>query len=314
MAAASKPNEIHITRVYDAPLDWVWDAWTVPGEIAQWWGPRGFTLTTHSRDLRTGGHWHYTMHGPDGTDYENTTQYLEVVPRQRMVYDHGGHRDRPPLFRVTVMFTERDGRTRLDLTMALATAEAAAGIRGFIRKVGGESTWDRLAEHVGRRGGREQFFITRSFDAEVARLYQMWTDPAHLAQWLPPAGSTMRFLRAEPRVGGTSFFVMTSASGDSMHGLLKFMALQPPTRIVYAQQFCDQDERVTRPPFFTDWPQTLVTTVDLAEEGPGRTRVRLSWEPAPGSSAAGVAEFIRQRGSMTQGWTGSFDGLETLLA
>ena len=87
----------------------MWEAWTVPEEVAQWWGPRGFTLTTHSRDLRTGGHWHYTMHGPDGTDYENTTQYLEVLPQQRLVYDHGATETTPPLFRVTVNFTDPDG-------------------------------------------------------------------------------------------------------------------------------------------------------------------------------------------------------------
>src|SRR5690349_13564024 len=121
MAAKNKSHVITLTRVYDAPLQAVWDAWTIPEEVEQWWGPRGFTLTTHSRDLRTGGHWHYTMHGPDGTDYENTAQYLEVVPRERLVYDHGGHQDRPPLFRVVALFSERQGRTQLDLTFSLAT-------------------------------------------------------------------------------------------------------------------------------------------------------------------------------------------------
>jgi uncharacterized protein YndB with AHSA1/START domain len=56
------------------------------------------------------------MHGPDGTDYENTTQHLEVEPQARLVYDHGGHGDRPPLFRVTALFAEQDGRTRADIT------------------------------------------------------------------------------------------------------------------------------------------------------------------------------------------------------
>lgn len=315
MAASNKSNEISITRIYDAPLQMVWDAWTVPGEVEQWWGPRGFTLTTHSRDLRPGGHWHYTMHGPDGTDYENTTQYLEVVPGQRLVYDHGGHRDRPPLFRVTALFTERAGRTRLDLSMALATPEAAGEMRGFIRKAGGEATWDRLAEHVGRKQtGHDQFFITRSFDADMQRVYEMWTDPEHLAQWMPPAGATMRFVRAEPRVGGTSFYAMTQSSGEVMYGLLRYLVLEPPARIVYTQQFCDAQEHVRRPPFFADWPETMLTTVELAEEGTGRTRVRVRWEPAGEATPADIAEFTRQRGSMTQGWTGSFDKLEALLA
>src|SRR5215831_4923428 len=103
MTVKSKSNEIRITRIYDAPIKTVWDAWTDPTQVGRWWGPRGFTLTTHSKDLRPGGHWHYTMHGPDGRDYENTAQYFEVVEHAKLVYDHGGHKDRPPLFRVTVL-------------------------------------------------------------------------------------------------------------------------------------------------------------------------------------------------------------------
>ena len=171
MATRSKSNVILLTRIYEAPLKAVWDAWAIPEEVAQWWGPRGFTITTHGRDLRTGGYWHYTMHGPDGTEYENTTQYLEVVPLQRMVYDHGGHKDRPPLFRVTMLLSEHAGRTQLDLSFALATPEIAEEMRGFIKKAGGEGTWDRLAEHLAVRcTGKEQFFIARSFDAGAAAI------------------------------------------------------------------------------------------------------------------------------------------------
>lgn len=312
MAESHKSNVISLTRVYDAPLHAVWDAWTIPEEVAQWWGPRGFTLTTHSHDLRTGGHWHYTMHGPDGTDYENTTQYLEVVPHQRMIYDHGGHRDRPPLFRVTALFTERNGRTRLDMSMAFATPEIASDMRGFIKKAGGEATWDRLAEYLGMRlAGVERFVITRAFDAPIERIYAMWTDPAHLSQWLPPSGATMQFLRAEPRVGGTSFYVMTAANGMVMHGRVTYLALESPTRIVYTQQFCDENEQVIRPPFFANWPLTMLTTIELVAEDPDRTRVTVRWEPRD-FTPADIAEFIQQRGGMTMGWTGSFDKLEAL--
>jgi uncharacterized protein YndB with AHSA1/START domain len=311
MAARNKSSVISITRVYDAPLQAVWEAWTVPEEVAQWWGPRGFTLTTHSHDLRTGGHWHYTMHGPDGTDYENTTQYLEVAPGERMVYDHGGHKDRPPLFRVTALFTERNGRTQLDMSMTFATPEVAEQTRGFIRKAGGESTWDRLAEHLGKHAGKEQFFITRSFDASIEQVYEMWSNPEHLARWLPPTGATMRFLRQDPRVGGTSFYAMDHG-GQTMYGLISYLALDRPNLIAYTQQFCDETQRVVRPPFFKDWPLAMLSTVELTAEGPDRTRVRVRWEPQD-ATAADLAEFMKQRSGMTMGWTGSFDKLETLL-
>jgi uncharacterized protein YndB with AHSA1/START domain len=314
MATRSKSNTISVTRTYDAPLNAVWEAWTNPEEVAQWWGPRGFSLTTHSHDLRTGGHWHYTMHGPDGTNYENTTHYLEVAPRQRMVYDHGGHKDRPPLFRVTALFTERAGRTQLDMSMMFATPEIADEMRGFIKQAGGEGTWDRLAEYLGKRlAGKEQFFVTRSFDVGIERMYEMWTNPEHIARWLPPTGATMRYLRVEPRLGGSSFYAMSMASGGTIYGLIKYVALEKPTRIVYTQNFCDDKERVIRPPFFKDWPETMLTTVELTAEGPERTRVSVRWEPRD-ATAADIAEFVTQRGSMTMGWTGSFDKLEALLA
>jgi len=313
MAASGKSNVITLARVYDAPLQAVWDAWTIPEEVAQWWGPRGFTLTTHGRDPRPGGHWRYTMHGPDGVDYENTTQYLEVEPLRRLVYDHGGHEDRPPLFRVTALFTERDGRTRLDLSMAFATPEIAEESRGFIKKAGGDATWDRLAEHLGRRlAGAEHFFITRSFDAPIERVYAMWTDPEHLAQWLPPTGATMRFLRAEPQIGGVSFYAMTFGNGAVMHGRVRYLALEKPGRIVYAQQFCDETEQVIRPPFFPNWPPTMLTTVELVSEADNRTRVTVRWEPQD-ATPEDLAEFVKQRGGMTMGWTGSFDKLETVV-
>ncbi len=314
MPVKNSSSEIRLTRVYDAPVQAVWEAWTVPEEVAQWWGPRGFTLTTHSRDLRAGGHWHYTMHGPDGTDYENTTQYLEVDPQARLVYDHGGHRDRPPLFRVTALFTGQEGGTRLELSFRFATPEIAAEMRGFIRKAGGESTWDRLAEHVGRRRtGRETFVINRSFDAPIARVFDMWIDPAHLAQWLPPAGSRMRFIRADITPGGSAFFVITGEHG-TMHVRSDYLEVDPPRRIVYAQQFCDEHERPSRHPGAESFPATLLTTVTLAEEGAECTRVTVTMEPQGALTEAELAAFVLERGGMTQGWSGSFDALEALLA
>ena len=78
MGAKNKSNELKLSRIYDAPVKAVWDAWADPAQAAKWWGPRGFTITTHGKDLRAGGFWKYTMHGPDGVNYENTTIYHEV--------------------------------------------------------------------------------------------------------------------------------------------------------------------------------------------------------------------------------------------
>ncbi|MDZ4820822.1 MAG: SRPBCC family protein, partial [Planctomycetota bacterium] len=153
MVARSKSNQIEITRIYDAPVAAVWDAWTDIEQVQQWWGPRGFTLTSHSKELKPGGIWHYTMHGPDGVDYPNKTLYHEVEEHAKLVYDHGGYDDRPPMFRVTVLFNEitsADGKpqTQMNMTMTLPTVEAAEQARKFIKQAGGNATWDRLAEYL----------------------------------------------------------------------------------------------------------------------------------------------------------------------
>ena len=68
-----------------------------------------------------------------------------------------------------------------------------------------------------------------------------------------------------------------------------------------------------RPPFLSDWPETMLTTVELAPEGVGRTRVTARWEPGDRATPADIAEFVKQRGGMTMGWTGNFDKLEAAM-
>lgn len=313
MAGKNKSNEIHLTRTYDAPLKTVWDAWVDPSQAAHWWGPRGFTLTTHSKDFKVGGQWKYTMHGPEGNDFPNITTYLEIEKYSRMVYDHGATESSPPLFRVTVLFSETKGKTKMDMTMTLATPEIAENTRKFIKKAGGDSTWDRLAEYLEKgSSGKEQFVINRSFEAPIETMYQMWTDPKHFAKWLAPTGFEMQFMRSDIKPGGTTFYMMSG--GDmKMYGRAKYLEMERPNRIMYSQQFCDENENVSRHPKAPTWPETMLTTVQLTPEGPDRTRVTVTWEPIGNVSPEEMDTFIKMRGGMTQGWTGSFDKLEEYL-
>lgn len=313
MAARNSSNEIRLTRVYDAPVRAVWDAWTIPEQVEQWWGPRGFTLTTHSKDLRAGGSWRYTMHGPDGVDYPNVTTYHVVEPHRKLVYDHGATDDRPALFRVTVTFAEVKGKTTMDMIFALSSPEAARETAKMIRQKGGNATWDRLAEHLEQTAtGRQHFVINRTFDAPLARVFEMWTSPEHLAQWLPPAGTTMRFLRSEIAPGKSTSFVIAGERA-AMHVRAEYLAIEPARRIVYTQQFVDEREQPAPAPGAETWPATLRTTVLFAEEAPGRTRVTVTSEPHGEATAAEIDAFVHERAGMTIGWTGSFDALEMLL-
>ncbi len=313
MASRNRSNEIWLTRVYDAPVRAVWDAWTMPEQVEKWWGPRGFTLTTHSKDLRVGGSWRYTMHGPDGVDYPNVTKYFVVEPHKKLVYDHGGTDDTPPLFRVTVTFTESNSKTTMEMSLSFASPEVAEQSAKFIKQAGGNATWDRLAEQLEQNAtGRASFVINRTFDAPIARVFDMWTSPEHLAKWLPPAGTEMRFLRAEIVPGKSTFFVIKGDHGTT-HVRAEYLAVEPPRRIVYAQQFVDEREQPAPAPGAEIWPTTLRTTVLLAEEAPDRTRVTVTTEPHGATTSGEVQAYVHERSGMTLSWTGSFDKLEPLL-
>lgn len=314
MAAKNKSNELKISRVYDAPVRAVWDAWTDPEQVAKWWGPRGFTLTTHSKDLRPGGQWLYTMHGPDGTDWPNVTLYHEVVECEKLVYDHGGSDDRPPMFMVTVSFSEVQGKTKMEMTMAFQTPEAAEEARKFIKQAGGESTWDRLAEYLAKeRAGVEKFVINRSFDAPINTLFELWTNPHHLVKWSGLTGSEMGYIRVDIRTGGSAFYWMTLGE-TKMFGRVQYLQVEKPHRLVYTQQFCDSDERPSRHPFAPTWPVSMQTTVEFTEEGPERTRVTLTWQVVGEFTREELETFVKARGGMSQGWTGSFDKLEEFIS
>ncbi len=314
MSLKNKPNEYYLTRIYNAPLKTVWQAWTDPQQVAKWWGPRGFTITNHSKDVRTGGHWDYMMHGPDGTNYPNKTKFLQVEDYSKMIYDHGANDDQPPLFRVTVLFTEKNGQTELDFTMAFENAAIATQMKKFIKQAGGDSTWDRLAEYLSEEiHQKNTFVINRSFNTSVEVMYAMWTNPKNISEWLAPTGASMNFIKADIQTGGTTFWKMESPHGV-MFGKAKYLEMNRPNKIVYTQQFVDENENISRHPMAPTWPETMLTTVEFSAEDTNQTRVKITWEPHGKTTHDEVETFKNARAGMTMGWTGSFDKLEDHLA
>jgi uncharacterized protein YndB with AHSA1/START domain len=139
-------RELIATRVFDAPREMVYQTWTEPMHLSNWWGPKGFTITTHVIDVRPGGVWRYMMHGPNGDDYDNKITYIEVVSPERIVYSHGDDKD-DEQFRVTVTFTEQDGKTELMMRSVFRSAEELQYVvKEFGAVEGAKSTLERLAE------------------------------------------------------------------------------------------------------------------------------------------------------------------------
>lgn len=143
-------REIVIARVFDAPRELVFEAWTNPEHLPRWFGPKGFTMTTQEIDVRVGGRWRFVFHGPDGTNYDNRMVFLEVKRPERLVFDHGHDRDDDPArFRVTVTFDQQsNGKTVVTLRQLHPTKELRDQKVGFGAVEYGFQTLDKLAAYL----------------------------------------------------------------------------------------------------------------------------------------------------------------------
>lgn len=153
-SAAERPwaldREIVLARVFDAPRALVFKMWTDPDHAMKWFGPKGFTCTLHEMNVRVGGRWRFDMKAPNGKVYPNRIEYLEIVPNERLVFDHGEDIDNDPnRFRVTITFDEQaDKKTVLTLRQLHPTKEQRDAKLGFGAVELGYQTLDKLADHL----------------------------------------------------------------------------------------------------------------------------------------------------------------------
>jgi len=186
--SATADREISITRILNAPKELVFEAWTDPKHIPQWWGPNGFTTTIHEMDLRVGGKWRHTMHGPDGKDYPNEATFTEIVKPDLIKFTHA-----LPKFDVTVTFEAVGNKTRLTMTNVFETAE----IRNIIAKEYGAvegqvQTINRFEEFLTKMSARKELTITRTFNAPRELVWEAWTNEKHIEQWWVPMLFTIK--------------------------------------------------------------------------------------------------------------------------
>jgi uncharacterized protein YndB with AHSA1/START domain len=148
--AGDEARTIVISRLYGAPRDLVFRAWTDPVHLERWWGPSGFSTKTSEFSMRAGGCWRHLMRGPDGTEYPNLSTYEEIVPSERIVYSLGtGLEGEAPIAHVTVTFEMQGGKTLLTMRLLFPTADARDhAVRTVGAIEGGNQTLARLAEYV----------------------------------------------------------------------------------------------------------------------------------------------------------------------
>lgn len=140
-------NELVTTRIFDAPRELVFEAWTNPEHLAKWWGPNGFTNTFHKFDLRPGGTWEFVMHGPDGVNYPNKSVFIEIVRPERIVLQHVSG----PKFQITATFEDVGGKTKLTFRQTFETTREFNTVKTYAAP-SNEQNMDRLAIHLAKMG------------------------------------------------------------------------------------------------------------------------------------------------------------------
>lgn len=143
-----------IARIFDAPRALVFKMFTTPEHLAQWWGPKGWTLPVCRMDFRPGGVWHYCMRGPNGEESWGKAVYQEVVEPERIVYldtfsnAEGTAVAGMPEILATVIFTEHEGRTKLTNRAQFASAKEVESVLEMGMVQGLTETWDRLEAYL----------------------------------------------------------------------------------------------------------------------------------------------------------------------
>jgi uncharacterized protein YndB with AHSA1/START domain len=164
-AQRSARDELFITRVFDAPRELVWKAWTDPKHLQRWWGPKDFTAPACQIDFRVGGKYLFCMRSPEGKDYWSTGVYREIVPLERIVCTdsfadeqgnvvsatyYGMSRDFPLEMLVTVTFEDQAGKTK----MTLKHTNLPAGDMAEQTGAGWNESFDKLAKSLKEKDKR----------------------------------------------------------------------------------------------------------------------------------------------------------------
>ncbi len=159
----STEEVVVITRVFDAPRELVWKAWTDPERMKRWWGPKGFTTPVVKIDLRVGGKFLGDMRSPEGQDFWSTGVYREIVEPERIVVTdsfadekgnmvrashYGMSPDWPEELLVTVTLEGADGKTKLTLRHSGLSGVSTADRDNM--RLGWSESFDKLAEYLAK--------------------------------------------------------------------------------------------------------------------------------------------------------------------
>lgn len=233
-AVSDQAQELVITRVFDAPRQAVFKAWTDPKQLKEWWGPHRFTNPVCEVDARPGGAIRIDMRGPDGTLYPMKGVFREIVAPERLVFATTAFDGKLEVLN-TVTFAEEKGQTRMRLRAVVvkSSPEVAGALAGM--QEGWSQSLEKLQDLLPSPTADREISATRVFDAPRELVFSLWTEPKHIERWWGPRGFTTTTQEMDFRPGGVWRHVMHGPDGRDYPNKIVYREIVRPERIVYSQ-------------------------------------------------------------------------------
>jgi uncharacterized protein YndB with AHSA1/START domain len=236
--------EITITRVYNAPRDVVFKAWTDPDEIAKWWGPEDFGVSSVRIEAKPGGKCVIVMRGPDGVDSPMSGVFDEYVAPERLVMRSSVTNPAGDTLLKsinTITFTAIGRQTEITV---VARADAYAP-EAEMMLAGMKSGWNQSLQCLddALTGAVErQIVVSRLVPTTPDKLFELFTDQTHLSKWWGPDGFTLTTHEVKVEPEGKWRFTMHGPDGVDYANLITYDEITPPNRLVYTHSAPDTQD------------------------------------------------------------------------
>ena len=302
-----QPAPLRVSRVFSAPRETVFKAWSSADHIKRWFCPSGYSVPEATVEMRVGGRFEVCMRSPEGLEHWTEGTFTEVVAPERLTIDHhvidpcGGG----PLFSAVtqVKFSAVDGGTRMDVEQTY-TVNDPAQVEPMLKGApeGWRQTLDKLEAEIARiqgSGGRSvvhgAFHLERTYDATVEQVYQALSDETAKSRWFfGPQGWRFIERRMDFRVGGRERVKGSFEGGVTTTFDAIYHDIVPRERIVYTYEMHLNARKIS----------VSIATLEIEPADAGRTKLKVCEQGAfldgyddAGSRERGTGDLLDKLGA-----------------
>lgn len=250
---------VRIERLFNAPIQLVWEVWTNPLHIEKWWGPKNFTNPTVEFDFKVGGSYRIVMRSPEGVDYPIIGKFLEITPFQSFVIsdlvdEHpdewvaevqkmaGVTGDREILnSKLRVLFEEIDGKTKVVLLTEFASNQIRDGFASSGMKEGWSESFEKLETNALPKAN--EIYIEKKMNHSQELIFNTLSNPLTIDLWWGPSGFKTTTKSMDFRIGGKWIFTMVGPDGTIYPNVIEYKEIRKFDYLEYSHGSGDTNKK-----------------------------------------------------------------------